>query len=129
MLDHQLTGSRRDQEEGGGAGPSTHRVQARSRGGRWCWTINLQGPGEIKRREVVLDHQLTGSRRDQEEGGGAGPSTYRVQARSRGGRWCWTLSQVSPEEIVSREVEPGCESWTIFASNCYSTAVQRTLSL
>ena len=56
----------------------THRVQARSRGGRWCWTINSQGAGEIKRREVVLDHQLTGSRRDQEEGGGAGPSTYRV---------------------------------------------------
>ena len=37
----------------------THRVQARSR----------------PRREVVLDHQLTGSRRDQEEGGGAGPLT------------------------------------------------------
>ena len=49
-----LTGSRRDQEEGGGAGPSTHRV-----------------PGEIKRREVVL-----------------GP-------------------QVSPEEVMSREVEIG----------------------
>ena len=32
-----------------------------------------EGPGEIKRREVVLDPQLTGSRRNQEEGGGAGP--------------------------------------------------------
>ena len=53
-----------------------HRVQARSR---------------LRPREVVLDPQLTGSRRDQEEGGGAGPSTYRVQARSRGRRWCWTL--------------------------------------
>ena len=38
------------------------------------------GPGEIKRREVVLD------------------------------------PQVSPEEIMSREVELGTESWTSFAS-------------
>ena len=37
--------------------------------------------------------------------------------------------QVSPEEIMSREVELGCESWTSFASSCCSTAVQRTLSL
>ena len=40
--------------------------------------------------------------------------------------------QVSPEEMMSREVELGCESWTSFASsfpNCSSTAVQRTLSL
>ena len=104
VLDHQLTGCRRDQEGGGGAGPSTHRVQARSRGGRWCWTINSQGAGEIKRREVVLDHQLTGCRRDQEEGGGAGPSTHRVQARSRGGRWCWTINLQGAGEIKRREV-------------------------
>ena len=37
--------------------------------------------------------------------------------------------QVSPEEIMSREVELGCESWTSFVSGCSSTAVQRTLSL
>ena len=37
--------------------------------------------------------------------------------------------QVSTEEIKSREVELGCESWTSFASGCSSTAVQRTLSL
>ena len=40
--------------------------------------------------------------------------------------------QVSPEEIVSREVELGCESWTSFASSCSScssTSEQRTLSL
>ena len=78
MLDPQVTGSRRDQEEGRGAVPSSYRVQARSRGGRWCWTLKLQGPGEIKRREVVLD------------------------------------PVVSPEEIMSREVELGCESWTFF---------------
>ena len=39
------------------------------------------------------------------------------------------VPQVSPEEIMSREVELGCESWTSFASGCSSTAVQRTLSL
>ena len=37
--------------------------------------------------------------------------------------------QVSPEEIKSREVELGCESWTSFASSCSSTAVQQTSSL
>ena len=26
--------------------------------------------------------------------------------------------QVSPEEVMSREVELGCESWTSFASRC-----------
>ena len=36
---------------------------------------------------------------------------------------------VNPEEIMSREVELGCESWTSFASGCSSTVVQRTLSL
>ena len=49
-----LRGSRRDQEDGGGAGPLSYRVQARSRGWRWCWPLKLQGPGEIKRMEVVL---------------------------------------------------------------------------
>ena len=53
----------------------------------------FRAPGEIKRREVELD------------------------------------PQVSPEQIMSREVELGCESWTSFASGCSSTAVQRTLSL
>ena len=37
--------------------------------------------------------------------------------------------QVSPEEIMSREVELGCESWTSFASGISSTAVQRILQL
>ena len=73
VLDPQVTGSRRYQEDGGGAGPLSYRVQAILRGGRWCWTLKLQGPGEIKRREVVLDPQVTRSRQAQEEGGGAGP--------------------------------------------------------
>ena len=55
--------------------------------------LNCRVPGEIKRREVGLD------------------------------------PQVSPEEIMNREVELGCESWTSFASGCSPTAVQRTLSL
>ena len=38
------------------------------------------------------------------------------QARSRGGRWSWTLSpQVSSDEIMSREVELDCEIWTFFS--------------
>ena len=72
----------------------------------------LQGPGEIKRREVVLD-----------------PQVYRVQARSIKRREVELDPQVSPEEIMSREVELGCESWTFFASDSYATAVQRTLTL
>ena len=32
--------------------------------------------------------------------------------------------QVSPDVIMSWEVELGCESWTSFASSCSSTAVQ-----
>ena len=34
--------------------------------------------------------------------------------------------QVSPEEIMSREVELGCESWTSFVSGCSSTAAGAT---
>ena len=37
--------------------------------------------------------------------------------------------QVLSEEIISREVELGCESWISFASGCSPTAVQQTLSL
>ena len=59
--------------------------------------------------------------------------TTRLQARSKDEeikrREAELDLQVSPEEIMSREVELGCESWTSFASSCSSTAVQRTLSL
>ena len=37
--------------------------------------------------------------------------------------------QESPEEIKSREVELGSESWTPLCFSCSSTAVLRTLSL
>ena len=85
--------------------PHVHRVQARSRGGMWCWTLTYtgsrrdqeegggagpsrtQGPGEIKRRDVVLD-----------------PHVHRVQARSRGGMWCWTLTYTGSR----RDQEEGC---------------------
>ena len=33
------------------------RVQARSRRGRWSWTLERESPGEIKRSEVELDSQ------------------------------------------------------------------------
>ena len=61
------------------------------------------------------------------------PRTARFQARSKDQeikrREAELDLQVSPEEIMSREVELGCERWTSFASSCSSTAVQRTLSL
>ena len=41
----------------------SNRVQARSKGGRWCWTLT-------KNWTIIC-----GSRRDLEEGGGAGPSS------------------------------------------------------
>ena len=47
-----------------------------------------EGPGEINRREVVLDPQVTGSRRDQEQE-------------------VVLDNEVNPEEIMSREVELG----------------------
>ena len=151
-----ICGSRRDQEEGGGAGLSWRagqsfagpgeikrreveldsreeldnhlRVQARSRGGRWRWTLvkswtiiygsrrdqeegggdglswragqSFTGPGEIKRREVELDsHEELDNH-------------LRVQARSRGGRWRWTL--VKSWTIIcgaGRDQEEGGGAW------------------
>ena len=78
--------------------------------------IFLESPGEIKRREVswTLKKKLDTF---------AGPGEIKRKE-------VVLYPQVSPEEIKSREVELGCESWTsFFASSCYSTAVQRTLSL
>ena len=81
------------------------------------WTLKKKldasaGPGEIKGREVVLDHQV---------------SPEEIMSRE-----VVLDHQVSPEEIMSREAELGCESWIffllLFASSCYSTAVQRILS-
>ena len=63
----QASESKRDQEEGGEL--DSHKVR-----------FSFAGPGEIKRREVVLD------------------------------------PQESPEEIKSREMELGSESWTSFGS-------------
>ena len=51
---------------------------------------DYQSPGEIKRREVSWTHEEV-------------RLSFADQARSRTGRWCWTLK--SPEEIKSREVE------------------------
>ena len=46
-----------------------------------------ENPEEIKSREVELDPQESPGR-DQEEGGGAGPSRE-PRKRSRAGRWSW----------------------------------------
>jgi len=69
------------------------RVQARSRGGRWA--------GHTKKLGFHLR-----IRRDQEQGGGAGPS--RAQKRSRAGRWS------------------GLRKLDFFCFSCSSTAVLRT---
>ena len=72
--------------------------EIKRREGSWTLTKKLDafaGPGEIKRKEVVLDPQVSpeeiksrevelGLRRDQEQGGGAG-----LKKRSRAGRWSW----------------------------------------
>ena len=92
--------------------------------GELCKLARLMGPefphpGPSLQSDAACQRQagacLPGSRQDQKI------------KRSRGGRWSWTFN--SPEEIMSREVELGCESWTSFASSCSSTAVQQTLSL
>ena len=67
-------------------GPQETRVQARSREGRWCWTLTKSWT------------TICGSRRDQKEGGELDSHEeldyhLRVQARSREGRWCWTLTK------------------------------------
>ena len=84
-----------------------------------------QGPGEINRRKVSwtlterLDFHL------------------RIQARSRGGRWCWNpaLKSVSPELTdpeqggsAGRLRKVGLPSFAAFG-HCSSTAVLRTSSL
>ena len=64
--------------------------------------LSFAGPDEIKRREVswTLTKKLDAF---------AGPSEIK--------RWEVVLDpQVSPEEIKSREVELGSQSWTSFAS-------------
>ena len=81
---------RRDHEEGGELDSYEEldyhlRVQARSRGGRWSWTLK-RAQEEIKRREVELDSQEN-------------------QARSRGGRWSWaqkvglSFASVVPQQL------------------------------
>ena len=77
------------------------------------WTLKRKfdtfaGPGEISRREVVLDPQVS-------------PEEIMIKEVELD-------PQVSPDEIMSRDVELGSESWTSFTSSCYSTSVQRTLS-
>ena len=76
------------------------------------WTLtkkldSFAGPGEIKRREVVLDPQ---------------ESPEEIKRRE-----VELDPQESPGEIKRREVELGSGSWTIFCFSCSSKAVLRTL--
>ena len=64
-------------------------------------------PGKMKRREVELDLQV---------------SPEEIKSRE-------VELDPQPRRVMNREVELGCESWTSFASGCFSTAVQQTLSL
>ena len=74
------------------------RVQARSRGGRWAG---------LSRRSTTF---ICGSRRDQEEGGGAGPSREPRRDQEQGGG-------------------AGLRKLDFFCFSCFSTAVLQTLSL
>ena len=93
--------SKRDQEEGGEL-DSHEEVR-----------LSFAGPGEIKKREVVLDPQ---------------ESPEEIKSRE-----VVLDPQESPEEIKSREVEQGggaeLRKLDFFCFGCYSTAVLRTLSL
>ena len=105
------TGSRRDQEEGGGAGPSREPMRDQEQGGgagpsREPMRDQEQGGGAGPSREPM---------RDQEQGGGAGPSgeiksrevELDPQERSRAGRWSWTLRRAQERSRAGRW------SWTL----------------
>ena len=78
-------------------------------------------------KEVVKQCLAFG--RDQEEGGEL-DSHEEVRPSFAGpGEIKWLVPQESPDEIKSREVELGSESWTFFCFSCSSAAVLRTLSL
>ena len=83
--------TRRDQEEGGEL--DCHEEVR----------LSFAGPGEIKRREVVLESH------EEVRLSFAGPGEIKR-------REVVLDPQVSPEETMSREVELGSESWTSFAS-------------
>ena len=75
-----ICGSRRDQEEGGGAGPSLRVGQS------------FASPGEIKGDDAGPSRK---PRRDQEEGGGAGPSLRVGQS----------LASVVPQQLLLRSCD------------------------
>ena len=182
VLDPQVVKkAQRDQQQGGGTGPSSRQKSLeRSTAGRWYWTLkSSKKPREINSREVVLDPQVvkkaqrdqqqgggTGPSReprpDQEEGGGTGPSREprpdqeegsgaglsrepredqeqkgraglsrepREDQKQKGGAGPPHI-QESPGEIKGKEVELGpLESWTVLCFSCSSTVAFQTLSL
>ena len=71
-------------------------------------------PGEIKRREMELDPQVSPEETMSREV----ELDPQVSPEETMSREVELDPQVSPEEIMSREVELGRKSWTSFASGC-----------
>ena len=103
--------SRRDQEEGSGAGLSwtLKREPRRDQEEESGAGLSRESPIEFKSWGMELDSQVRQPRRAQEEGGGVGLSSERVQKRSRGGIWSWTLKR----ETKSREMELDSHNWMV----------------
>ena len=103
------------------------RVQASSRGGRWCWTLK-RAQEDIKSREVELNPQESPGR-DQEEGGGAGPSREPEEIKRR-------EMELDPQESPRRDQEQGggaglrkldCPLLQLFPNSCATDIVLATL--
>ena len=99
-------------------------VGAQESPGRYQFPTFRNGPDHILQNRPGSDLVLADYIRFWPDGN----SIYRVPGEIKR-REVELDPQFSPEEIMSREVKLGCESWTSFASSCSSTAVQRTLSL
>ena len=95
--------------------PLQSRGEIKRREMRWTRTkklLSFAGPGETKRREVVLDPQVSPEEIKRREV----VLDPQVSPEEIKRREVVLDPQVSPEEIKRREVELGSESWASFAS-------------
>ena len=76
-----------------------------------------ENPRKIKSREVVLDPQVVKkAQRDQQQGGGTGPSSrQKSPERSTAGRWYWTLKSSKKPRVAERSTA-GRWYWTLKSS-------------
>ena len=102
---------------------------------RWTTSSTTRPSRPLSSRALRwAQSRLTEFRWDQEKGGELDSHEeldyyrLRVQARSRGGRRCWTLRRAQETSRGGRW-SLGSESWTTRCFSCSSTAVLRTLSL